>query len=964
MWVIQAMGCLNTSMFKGVGVTVYPIVFMPLSAWLLPGFVRLFFKSFSSCPAPAGRNDFAPQPSKPMKTAPRFRIVSFGLTLCVALLLTQPARADTANANEFWISPNPDTQNLGTLADPFDGSTREKFDAAMNRLPPNSVIHLLAGTYQTYGNCGFTLKSGTQVLGSGIDVTVLQFPEGTPDNTTMIASTGQGGSTSTTNITISDLTCDCNYQSGSYTYHGIILEGTRHTIRRVKLTHPAKMSASNSEAWGLMIANYTLPYSEGNLIENCEVSGYEHALPGANLNAVGLCGDFIRSISGIIRNNTIIGTHARTSMVYGILCGSDCLVEGNYVEGAQEGCYGEASLTNVMFVNNVLKNCTVGVDMENSSGYRNLTFAFNQVILTNAVWPFARAFSFAAVSPATFTNIFIFGNTVSYVGSDANPNRFFVDAHNVSGLVVANNTVDSSFTNHISNCANVSLYGNSDLFGNYRPDLNIPTLGATPVTDFGLQLISSAGYTPALVTLGLPANPLMILTNGSTQPVNFNTNVTVGANLTVNTLTAGDTILSRQTTYANPVGYPDEEWSMIASRPGIHYLALVANDANGYLTGQRSSGPGTGHRSLAFMTFSDTNDVSHQLAQYVFDTAAGSASWFPDQVYWSWQIGGEEKAYIDTNASWTLAAPRFSVAGDIMARRFYGDGGNLTNLNGTQLAGGVLTNNQGGVTLNGTFSGNGAGLTNLNPASLGTGTAGISISGNAATATTAANVTGAIADAQLPAGLARMSGANSFTGTNRFAGVTVATNGNNVFGGTFIGDGSRLTGMVVTNGSADTGVQLSQLSLPANMTVYGSNGVAAAAFLGPQLAFRSYTNAAGGATNTGPTLLLNSFTSPEFSIRAGLMADLAHGFSNTPTFVRWVVVCKTNDVGYSAGDECDADYVLDNKGTSVFAEGSNATNIFLIYKNGSSLFYLANKGSGAIQSGTIVRWKAKAYARP
>jgi hypothetical protein len=117
----------------------------------------------------------------------------------------------------------------------------------------------------------------------------------------------------------------------------------------------------------------------------------------------------------------------------------------------------------------------------------------------------------------------------------------------------------------------------------------------------------------------------------------------------------------------------------------------------------------------------------------------------------------------------------------------------LTNLNVGQLPSAVLTNHETGVTLSGTFSGNAAGLTNLNPTNLSAGTAAINISGNAATATTAANVTGNIADSQLSANVALLDGTNSFTGTNTFAGVTIATNANNVFNGTFIGSGAGLT---------------------------------------------------------------------------------------------------------------------------------------------------------------------------
>jgi hypothetical protein len=116
-----------------------------------------------------------------------------------------------------------------------------------------------------------------------------------------------------------------------------------------------------------------------------------------------------------------------------------------------------------------------------------------------------------------------------------------------------------------------------------------------------------------------------------------------------------------------------------------------------------------------------------------------------------------------------------------------------------QLPGTVLTNTETGVMLSGTFSGSGSGLNGLNPANLGAGTAGISISGNAATAITAANVTGNISDSQLSANIARLNGTNAFSGTNTFSGVTLATNGNNLINGAFTGNGGGLTNYQVIN---------------------------------------------------------------------------------------------------------------------------------------------------------------------
>lgn len=84
------------------------------------------------------------------------------------------------------------------------------------------------------------------------------------------------------------------------------------------------------------------------------------------------------------------------------------------------------------------------------------------------------------------------------------------------------------------------------------------------------------------------------------------------------------------------------------------------------------------------------------------------------------------------------------------------------------------------------------------------GTITATLAGNATSATTAANFTGNIADSQLSANVPRLSGANAFGGTNSFAGVTIATNPNNVIAGTFSGNGASLTGLNPANLSAGT----------------------------------------------------------------------------------------------------------------------------------------------------------------
>jgi len=455
----------------------------------------------------------------------------------VLLFLRHSTMAATTNANEFWISTNTTTANLGTITDPFDGSTQVKFDAAMGNLPPNSTIHIMAGTYQTYGQAAYYLKSGQKILGSGIDVTILQLAPGTPGSVFTFVLGGSG----TTNLEISDLTCDCNYTSGANTYSGVEVDGTRTAVRRVKVINAAHYGGS-SEAWGIGLNGYSVANSAGNIIEECEVS----QSAGGALTALDISG-----ASGVIRNNRVILSLDVNDAQIGINGSSthDVLVEGNYIDGAGAGYYSDTGgQTNVIVAHNTFKNCIQGVmynDNSPQNGRNNLTFAFNTILLSSnhdQYYHNDAFFFYRGNSAPVATNITIFGNHIGVDGVPAvGTAYFFIHAPSllghamVQGLIVANNTVDSNMGYQLDCCANTSIYNNFDSSGNYWTNLNIPTIGGTPVTSFGLGLVSSAGASPVLTALGLPSNSLMVVTNGSTRPVAFNTDLTVSGNVGIGT---------------------------------------------------------------------------------------------------------------------------------------------------------------------------------------------------------------------------------------------------------------------------------------------------------------------------------------------------------------------------------------------------------------------------------------------
>lgn len=172
--------------------------------------------------------------------------------------------------------------------------------------------------------------------------------------------------------------------------------------------------------------------------------------------------------------------------------------------------------------------------------------------------------------------------------------------------------------------------------------------------------------------------------------------------------------------------------------------------------------------------------------------------------------------------------PQISLTGNIPDAQL---SANVTRLDGTNVftgtnrfAGAVILTNTANVLV-----GNGTGLTALTPANLSAGTAGINISGNAATATTATtannfsgalagDVTGTQGATVVTPNIPRLNGTNIFTGTNTFAGLVNLTNVNN----TFTGNGAGLTGLT---GAAIASGSIADARLSANVPLLNGTNV-------------------------------------------------------------------------------------------------------------------------------------------
>lgn len=347
-------------------------------------------------------------------------------------------------AGEFWISTNMTSRNAGTLDNPFVCVTDTQFDRAMSNLPPNCTIHILAGTYLTHGTpAGHSIKTGQRVIGSGIDVTVLKLAPNSPDNTAVL------GSYSGTNMEVSNLTCDGNYQGqngNAVTSHGVILAGSHNAIKHVKVIHLAKFGG-NSEAWGIVLGPGQAGNSTGNIIEDCVLTGFQGGLPGQGISAFSLNGTPEHPISGIVRNNRVL---LEPDVYHPVIAFNnndvrDGLYQGNEVDGATFGFYGDTGYShNVSVVHNTFRNVIEGVSLSNA-GRLDLTFSGNKILLATNKVSIGIAFN---IQETWVTNINVIGNVVAW-NTPPPPGTLgcFLNISDISGLRVMDNKVEGTLTN-------------------------------------------------------------------------------------------------------------------------------------------------------------------------------------------------------------------------------------------------------------------------------------------------------------------------------------------------------------------------------------------------------------------------------------------------------------------------------------------------------------------------------------
>jgi hypothetical protein len=219
----------------------------------------------------------------------------------------------------------------GTSADPYDGSTAEKFDGILRSRSEanqqNLIVCIGPGKFQTEGTYdfivnvahksarGFTLNKNWKIHGAGIDKTILKLVSFFPNPPGADRNTGVGVVFSThddsaSGIEISDLSIDDNYpelkpmaqQQGirALNLDAIHLRSDQggHWIHRVNVNHSSGEINETFPVW-IFSVNTKSPYlNTGNIIENVTMSGWG----GGKCTAIAVAAAIAE-----VRNNAVDG---------------------------------------------------------------------------------------------------------------------------------------------------------------------------------------------------------------------------------------------------------------------------------------------------------------------------------------------------------------------------------------------------------------------------------------------------------------------------------------------------------------------------------------------------------------------------------------------------------------------------------------------------------------------------------
>jgi hypothetical protein len=220
-----------------------------------------------------------------------------------------------------WIAYRTDgIKGSGTSGDPYDGSTRAKFDARMSELQPNTRVHLGPGTFQTQGytygaSGGWQIKPGMKIIGSGMEVTTLQLANHTDNATYFVIGHDISAGAKVDFAEVSDLTINCDLANAgaSTACSAVCLMGNHARIHRVRAINWG--SKAGNKPTSVLSCITAMPYAGVPEVADAGIEACVVVSPGASNVAV---------CTGISLTTADTGTEGHGKAPYIRNCFVDC----------------------------------------------------------------------------------------------------------------------------------------------------------------------------------------------------------------------------------------------------------------------------------------------------------------------------------------------------------------------------------------------------------------------------------------------------------------------------------------------------------------------------------------------------------------------------------------------------------------------------------------------------------------
>jgi hypothetical protein len=285
--------------------------------------------------------------------------------------------AGTNVTRDIWIAARTDgLPGSGTQADPYDGSNADKFDALLHGFygVPNLGIHLMgAGPFKTSVARRWTVQPGWVISGDGMYNTTIQLT-GNVAGMTGVTAIVSDSNIATDNVTIRDLTVDCNWaelvltaDTGAVgekhiTVTAVGLYGSNNLLERIRSLNSYGSVQNKLEHFALFLGGSRFSDSTNGVIKDCRAElpqgtyGNPFCLSGWNQSA-----PFYKLINSKVVGCTAVG------------------VKNGLSSGFTSGGVNFASVKNCQIDSNSFTDC-FGAAYTDSGTVENLDITNNTVI--------------------------------------------------------------------------------------------------------------------------------------------------------------------------------------------------------------------------------------------------------------------------------------------------------------------------------------------------------------------------------------------------------------------------------------------------------------------------------------------------------------------------------------------------------------------------------------------------------